>query len=134
MPDYITDTHAFIWHLTRDARLSPTASAVFSEADNGRNTIWVPGVVLVEAVYLVEKARFPATLIVRMLELVDPPSQNYPVAPLDAAVIRTLQKIDRQLVPDMPDRIIVATAQHLGLPLLSKDLAFAAVPDLSLVW
>jgi PIN domain nuclease of toxin-antitoxin system len=26
MPEYVTDTHALIWHLTKDARLSPLLS------------------------------------------------------------------------------------------------------------
>src|SRR3989304_8279182 len=134
MPDYVADTHALIWHLTGDARLSPAAQAAFDGADNDRATIWIPGVVLVEAVYLVEKARYPATLITQMLDLVDPPSDNYAIVPLDTGVIRALQAIDRHIVPEMPDRIIAASAMHLSLPLLSKDSAIAAVPGLSVVW
>jgi len=134
MPDYVADTHALIWYLTGDVRLSPTARAAFEDADAGGSVVWVPGVVLVEAVYLVEKARFPETLIAQRLDLIDPPSENYVIAPLDAAVIRALQTIDRDAVPDMPDRIVAATAKCLGLPLLSKDSAFVAVPDLSIVW
>jgi predicted nucleic acid-binding protein len=32
-----------------------------------------------------------------------------------------LAKIDRDSIPDMPDRIIAATASHLNVPLLSRD-------------
>ncbi len=134
MANYVTDTQALIWHLTGDARLSSTARAAFIEADGGTGIIGIPGIVLVETVYLVEKARFPATLITQMLDLVDPPSVNYFMVPLDAAVIRTLQTIDRNHVPDMPDRIVAASAKHLGLPLLSKDTAIATVPGITVVW
>lgn len=134
MAEYVTDTHALVWHLTDDARLSPVARAAFTDADNGAGVIWIPGVVLVEIIYLVEKARLSTTLITQVLDLVDPPAENYVIAPLDARVIRTLQTIDREIVPDMPDRIIAASAKHLGLPLLSKDRVFAAVPGLSVVW
>lgn len=36
MPDCVTDTHALVWYLTADKRLSPAARAVFEDADNGR--------------------------------------------------------------------------------------------------
>jgi PIN domain nuclease of toxin-antitoxin system len=134
MADYVSDTHALIWHLTRDARLSAVARSAFEEADNGLHTIWIPGIVLVEAVYLVEKARFPMTLITQMLSLLDSFSHNYLIAPLDVNVIRALQTIDRNVVPDMPDRIIAATARSLGYPLLSKDSNITSVPDLTVMW
>jgi hypothetical protein len=35
MPEYVTDTPALIWHLTRDAHLSPAARQAFVEADEG---------------------------------------------------------------------------------------------------
>jgi predicted nucleic acid-binding protein len=49
-------------------------------------------------------------------------------------VIRALQTIDRNVVPDMPDRIIAATARSLGYPLLSKDSNITSVPDLTVMW
>ena len=35
--------------------------------------------------------------------------------------MRALRRIPRDLVPDMPDRIIGATAMHLELPLITRD-------------
>lgn len=134
MAEYVADTHALVWHLTNDPRLSPAARAAFTDADNGRGVIWIPGVVLVEIVYLVEKTRLPIALSAQVLDLVDPPRDNYLIVPLDAGLIRTLQTIDREVVPDMPDRIIAASAKYLGLPLLSKDLAMAGISGLSVVW
>ncbi len=134
MPEYVADTHALLWYLTNDKRLSSNARTVFEDADKGNNVIWIPGVVLVETVYLIEKARYPTTLITQLLDLLDPPGDNYVIAPLDAGTIRALQSIDRATVPEMPDRIIAATAKHLNLPLISKDATIAAVPDLSLIW
>ncbi len=32
-----------------------------------------------------------------------------------------MMAIPRDQVPDMPDRIIAATAAHLGVPLISRD-------------
>ena len=42
------------------------------------------------------------------------------------------QALRRQDVPDMPDRIIAATALHLGVPLISRDgkIKASAVPTI----
>ena len=32
-----------------------------------------------------------------------------------------VRQIDRVAVPELPDRIIAATALHLGVPLLTRD-------------
>ena len=121
MSAYVTETHALIWHLTADAQLSAACREIFEAADRGEATIWIPAIVLVETVYLAEKARFPSALVTQMLDLIDPPSAGYTVAPLDAGVVRSLAAIDRSSVPDMPDRIVAATALKLGIPLLTRD-------------
>jgi PIN domain nuclease of toxin-antitoxin system len=43
------------------------------------------------------------------------------VVPLDTAVAETLHKIPRSAVPEMPDRIIAATAAYLQAPLVTRD-------------
>jgi predicted nucleic acid-binding protein len=40
---------------------------------------------------------------------------------VDRDVVNALSTITRGEVPDMPDRIIAATAVHLGVPLISRD-------------
>ncbi len=121
MTTYVTDTHALIWHLTADAQLSATCRAIFEAADRGEAKVRIPGIVVVETIYLAERARFPNALVTQMLDLVDPETAGYAVAPLDAAVVRSLATIDRSVVPDMPDRVIAATALAVGVPLLTRD-------------
>jgi len=43
------------------------------------------------------------------------------LADLTAGVVEALTRVPRTHVPDMPDRIIAATALHLGLPLMTRD-------------
>jgi len=42
--------------------------------------------------------------------------------PVDIAVAEVLRKVSRTAVPDMPDRIIAATALNLNAPLVTRDL------------
>ncbi|NJR25497.1 MAG: type II toxin-antitoxin system VapC family toxin, partial [Richelia sp. CSU_2_1] len=48
-------------------------------------------------------------------------------------VVNALATIPPASVPDMPDRIIAATALHLNLPLISKDRRMP-LTDLNLIW
>jgi predicted nucleic acid-binding protein len=66
---YVADTHALIWHLTADAQLSATCREIFEAADRGEAKLWIPGIVVVETVYLAERARFPTSLVTQMLDL-----------------------------------------------------------------
>ena len=52
---------------------------------------------------------------------------------LTAEVVDTLATIPRNIVPDMPDRIVAATALHLGLPLLTQDRAIQQA-NLDIIW
>lgn len=134
MSAYVTDTHGLIWHLTADGQLSSVCRTIFEAADRGEAKVWIPGIVLVETVYLAERARFPLTLVTRMLDLIDPPSAGYEVAPLDAGVVRALATIDRSVVPDMPDRVIAATALTRGVPLLTRDRRIRFALGTRAVW
>jgi predicted nucleic acid-binding protein len=56
------------------------------------------------------------------------------LAPLDLSISETMQQIDRQIVPEMPDRIIAATALYLDLPLITRDLKIQALSNLQTIW
>ena len=130
----VADTHSLIWHLQNNPRLSRQGRLLFSQADAGEASIVVPTIVLVEMTYLAEKKRIANELVKAALNLLREPSENYRLASLNLAVVEALKQVSRSLVPDMPDRIIAATALSLGLPLLTRDRALAAVEDLEVIW
>lgn len=134
LPQYVTDMHSLIWHLQRSRRLSAKARAIFRRADRGQAQIVIPSIVLVEMVYLAERVRIDSALVDQVFALLVPRPQNYILAPLNLEVVQALRGINRTQVPDMPDRIIVATAKQLGLTLLSRDPAVVAVPGVSVIW
>lgn len=121
MSRYVSDTHALHWHLVGNKKLSATAQQIFQAADTGAVQIVVPGIVLIEFVYLEEKGRLDSAKVNQLFALLDTPGGSYTVAPLDVPIAQALQRVPRTLVPEMPDRIITATALHLGLPLITRD-------------
>ena len=132
--DHVADTHTFIWHLTGSAKLSTMARAILLDADAGNRRIVVPSIALVEVVYLAERGRIEPDLLERMLAFIKDLDRPYLLAALDAHVVRAMRSVPRDAVPDMPDRIIAATAFHLGLPLNSKDERIHAAGVVPVVW
>jgi predicted nucleic acid-binding protein len=63
----------------------------------------------------------PAAVKTQLLAALDDPRSNLTAAPLDLDVAKRVEQVGRDQVPDMPDRIIAATAVHLGLPLITRD-------------
>lgn len=129
----VADTHAVIWYLFGDRRLSPAARTTIESAIEAGDRIGVSSISLAEMVYLVEKGRIPQEALPRLLSVLDRPDSVLADVPCDRQVAETLLRVDRQQVPDFPDRLIVATALHLGVPLISRD-ARIRVSGITTIW
>lgn len=134
MLSFVVDTHPLVWHLAEDSRLGRLGRNAFQKAERGEARIIIPGIVLIEMIYLIEKRRLASALIQQVTDLLDSSVINYQLAPLDLPVIKRLETVARTQVPDLPDRIVVATALSWNLPLISKDEAFREVAGLNVVW
>jgi PIN domain nuclease of toxin-antitoxin system len=121
MAAVVVDTHAIVWYLAADPRLSSKAAAVLDGATAAGEVIHVPSVCLVELTYLIEKGRVPATARKRLVDALDDPTTPCRLAPLNRSVADALELVMRSEVPDLPDRIVSATAVALGVPLVSRD-------------
>ena len=117
----VADTHAAIWYIFADERLSATARTMIEEAAADGDQIAFSSITLAEIVYLSEKGRIDPATLDRLLTAVDSEDAVLIEVPFDRHVAQALRKVRRTEVPDLPDRIIAATALHLGLPLISRD-------------
>ena len=129
----VADTHSFIWYLDADRRLSEEARQAIDRAARTGDDIGVSAITLVEAVYLVEKGRVPRQTLERMIAEVQSPQSVFVELPLDVEIVQALQHVPRTEVPDMPDRIIAATALHFQVPVISRDARIQAA-NLQTIW
>ena len=121
MPGLVTDTHTLVWYLMRSPKLSAAASARINAAVAAGEPLFVPTVCIVEIIYLVEKRRLPTLARERLTKHLDLSDSDLRLVPLDRWVAERIEAIPRDQVADMPDRIIAATALHLGVPLVTRD-------------
>jgi len=117
MKAVVADTHAALWFFENDPRLTAAAAEALDQAER----ILLPSMCLVEITYLVEKGRLDAAVLPRLLAEFDNLATTLSLAPLDLGVVLALQDISRIQVPDLPDRVIAATAMHYRVPLVTRD-------------
>lgn len=117
----VADTHAAVWHLFNDARLSIPASRFIDDAAAAGSRIVVSAISLAEVVYLIEKGRLPESAYAELTAALANPDYVLKEAPFTADIVEAMRQVARAEVPDMPDRIVAATAVYLNVPVISRD-------------
>jgi len=123
----VIDTHTAVWFLASSPRLSPRAKGEIDEAIAASDPVWVPAICLVELAYLVEKGKLPESAWQSLLELLERPTSGFRAVPFTLDMARALRRIPYAAVPDMPDRMLGATALALNVPLVTSDPRLQAV-------
>ncbi len=117
----VADTHTVIWYLFAVPRLSQTAREFLDRAAETGDQIGISSITLIEMVYLIEKGRIAVESFSRLAAVLQETNGLFVDIPPDLRVSRALLRVDPATIPDMPDRIIAATALCMGVPLVSKD-------------
>ncbi len=117
----VADTHAALWYLHKNPRLSVKARTFIDEAASAGHDIALSPICRAEIVYLVERQRPPPTGYEELRDALADPEYVIREAPFTVGVVEALRQVPRADVPDMPDRIVAATAVYLQVPVISRD-------------
>lgn len=131
--DCVADTHALVWYLYAMPELSTDAKIYMDNVAASGGYIFVPTISFVEITYLAEKNRLGTNVLPRINSAVQMPNSVLKPIELTHQITISLSQISRQIVPDMPDRIIAATALHLNLPLVTKDRKIQALQNIQTI-
>jgi len=117
----IADTHTAIWYLFSDPRLGKRASAFIDDTIAKGDFVGVSAISIAEMVYLIEKGRIPGNALNDLHAATADPRAVLQHVPLDENIAMKMAEVPRQDLPDLPDRVIAATALFHGVPVLSRD-------------
>ena len=117
----IADAHATIWYLFSDPRLGSAASAFIDDTIAKGDHIGVSAITIAEMVYLIEKGRIPASALNDLHTATADPAAVLRHIPFDERIAIKMTEVPRREVPDLPDRVVAATALFYSVPVLSRD-------------
>jgi len=128
--NFVADTHALLWWFTASPKLSLRASAIFEKCEHGESVIFVPSIVIAEALSIFDKKR--VTFDFKKLFKKINNSDNFIIISLDYPILQKM--IDLKDIPELHDKIIVSTAKYLNLPIITKDEILSNLSHIKTVW
>ena len=128
----VLDTHAVVWYLLGSNQLAETTYALIDGAARGEPT-YVSAVSVIEIIYLLERQRISVSALNRLADELSNENPSFVIVPVDYRVAMRMREIPRNIVPDMRDRIIAATALCLGFPLVTRDRRIQAA-GIQTIW
>ena len=134
MPDIVIDTHVAIWYFANSSEISVLATETIDNAIANGDAVILPTISIVEIIYLIDKAKLVPLTLSRLMQYLKIPNNGFISQDLTEDISQTMAQIPRLTVPDMPDRIIAATALHLNLPLVTKDHKIQKLQSIQTIW
>jgi PIN domain nuclease of toxin-antitoxin system len=126
----VADTHALIWFLEADQRLSARAREVLEQAQQDPDGGIVVSVASrLDLHYLQRAGRFSPANVERWWAVTEDPSWNISSVAITGPVVAYFDSAELAALRDPWDRLITATAIDLGVPLVTKDRAITAVAE-----
>jgi PIN domain nuclease of toxin-antitoxin system len=129
----VADTHAVIWYLFQDKRLSETARVTIENAANEGNQIALSAITLAEIIYLNERDRIPADTLPRLTSALIARTSVLIDVSFDRNVAEAMRSVERSQVPELADRMIAATALYLNVPVITRDHKIQA-SNITTIW
>lgn len=130
---YVVDAHALIWYLESNAKLGAAAKVIL---DDTASDLVLPIIALAEAAHVVNKGR---TQILSVADLFADVTSDprFAIYPLSYEVLQ--ESLNALAVPEMHDRLIVATGLHLSkqgntVSILTKDTDIMDSALLPIIW
>jgi len=130
MKAYVLDTHAFVWWVSKPARLGSEARRVLRAVDAGRARAWIPSIVGIELTLLGEAGR----LRLGVAELEAATKRNDEVRILVHDLAQASEFAVVRSLGDPFDRMVVAAARAAELPLVTADATIASSGLVEVVW
>ena len=132
---YLLDTHALVWFVEGNKRLSESAKAIIAATDS---QMVLPLIALAEASLIIERGRTTISDMSKLLNRVYADTR-IEIFPLTLDVFERSLTPEGLQMPELHDRFIVSTGLHLQdlgdtAEIITKDQAITDAGVLSVIW
>ena len=129
----VLDTHTLVWWVTGDPLLSKAAKSAIDRTKR-RGEIIISTMSAWEIALLVERDRLVLTMDVDSWLATVEQIEQVRFLPVDVEIATKSVSLPGQFHKDPADRMIVATARKLAVPLVTKDEKMRAYPHVKTIW
>jgi PIN domain nuclease of toxin-antitoxin system len=132
----VADTQVLVWYVREPRRLTKAAVEALERATANGDVVGISAFSIVELVYATEKATNPISLddLNAIKSVLSDPASPFQIVEVDDEIALRVALVPRISNADPGDRIIVATAEVLGLPLVSSDSKMPGMTALTIIW
>lgn len=128
----VMDTHALIWWVTGNKKLSTQANKAIKAALAGGN-IYVSAISAWEIAMLVEKGRLSLTMDIDAWLATVAAIEGVSFVPISTSVAVQSVHLPGTFHADPADRLIVALARHYAVPLVTADAKIRDYPHVQTI-
>lgn len=130
----VLDTHALIWWVNGDKKLSETALKTIENEIKDDEKILVSSISTWEIALLVEKGRLSLTMDVDDWLHTISQIEGVKFAPVDNDIAVHSVRLPGEFHPDPADRIIIALARHHSIPLITSNSKIREYKHVKTIW
>lgn len=127
---YVVDSHALLWFITEDRRLSPVAEQIMDRAEVGEVRCFVPTIALAEIDRIIRKKNLPMTIDEVLATIAT--GDGFAAIAFDLEIFQIMLTMPEHF--EMHDRIIAATARYSEAKLITRDEVLRNSEEVETVW
>ncbi|MDP3297263.1 MAG: PIN domain-containing protein [Thermodesulfovibrionia bacterium] len=127
--EYLADTVTIIRYFAKTGKIGKRAKAILNDAEKGKHRIFISVLSLVEIMYLSQKMRISINLA-ETLTIINN-SENYMIVDLNSHIVLFAESIR---FPELFDRLILATGEYLGVPVITPDEEIHELESVEAIW
>lgn len=129
----VLDTHTLVWWVTGDVTLSKKAKSIIEREQDGGEIV-ISAITAWEITMLVEKDRLVLSMDVGSWLATVTEIEGVKFLPVDVEIASKSALLPGEFHKDPADRMIVATARKLAVPVVTKDEKIRSYPHVKTVW
>jgi len=129
----VLDTHAWIWWVNGSQEISEIALGHIERAVRNKS-VFLSAISVWEVALLVERKRLRLTMDIQDWIAQTEALPFVKIVSVDVAIALKSVQLPGEFHKDPADRIIVATALRIGIPIVSKDEKIQSYPYVKTLW